>query len=326
MEKLSLTPEGVRFMKEWGSQSHSIQAYTSGSTGTPKEIHLLKSDMIQSARATNSFFKIDKNSLLVCPLSANYIAGKMMIVRALEANCRLIMEVPSNFPLNDDYDAIDLLPVVPSQIPGLLTNIQSNHKIKVKNIIVGGAPLSGFQEQQLLKIPHLKSFATYGMTETCSHVALRELGEKEYHAIPGVRFDTDARKCLTVISEGKYSFHHLQTNDVVDLTSNKSFVWKGRADNVIISGGIKLFPEEIERLINSALNLPVNFYLSGRESSKWGQELVMYIEGEESALKSSKEILQSLREILPSTMLPKQIIFMKEFKRTLSGKIIRASE
>lgn len=330
-------------MEEWGSACPYVAAHTSGSTGAPKEVRLPKTDMIHSARATNRAFGINAESLLVCPLSASYIAGKMMIVRAIEADCRLVMEQPSNHPLRDDFGEIDLLPIVPAQIPGLLDSQYVQH---VKNVIIGGAPISARQEQLICDTAPFRAFATYGMTETCSHVALRRLGTSEFTAMPGVTFSVDVRGCLTIHSDGGYSFGRLQTNDVVDLLDAHTFIWRGRADNVVISGGLKLFPEDIEKIVSAAISLPP-FFITGRPSDKWGQELVMVIERPDSATNSdgfpkaiaskdirentgtffenltSESLMAILRKILPSVKRPKEIIFVSQIPRTSSGKLIR---
>ena len=136
--------EAEAFITRWFDDSDYIAAHTSGSTGTPKEIRLLKSDMRASARATNKRFGIAELSRLLCPLSASYIAGKMMIVRAIEAGCELIMEKPSNRPMSEDYGEIDLMAVVPSQCTSLLEN-ETAHR-RLKNLIVGGAPIAADAE------------------------------------------------------------------------------------------------------------------------------------------------------------------------------------
>lgn len=273
MAHLNLTPEGERFLEQWGDSRPYIVAHTSGSTGRPKEIHLLKADMSHSARLTNKAFGITSQSHLVCPLSADYIAGKMMIVRAIEAQCRLDMEPPSNEPLRSDYGGdVDLLPIVPSQIDGLL---RSPNVTAIRNVIVGGAPISARQEQLLLGQKGFECYATYGMTETCSHVALRRLGESEFVAMPGVLFFVDNRNCLGLKSDG-FSFGSIQTNDIVDLISPNRFLWRGRYDNVVISGGLKFYPEEIESKISATLGWH-DFFITDCESEKWGRELVLVL-------------------------------------------------
>ncbi len=135
---INITDEGKRFIDEWENGKDYVVAHTSGSTGTPKEIRLPKADMACSAQATIRRFGITSESRMLCPLSASYIAGKMMIVRALLSGCELIMEQPSNHPLHSDYGKIDLMAVVPSQCHGLLQNRYAGKFLR--NLIVGGAP------------------------------------------------------------------------------------------------------------------------------------------------------------------------------------------
>lgn len=91
--------------------------------------------MMKSAAATNRFFGIGCDSLLHLPLSTDYIAGKMMVVRGFVAGCAVMAERPSNHPLQD-YSGrrISLSAVVPSQVPGLLDG--SGWRF-VDNLIVG---------------------------------------------------------------------------------------------------------------------------------------------------------------------------------------------
>lgn len=313
------------FIGRWEDSGEFITAHTSGSTGEPKPVSLPKRDMLVSARATNLRFGINEESVLLCPLSPDYIAGKMMIVRAIAASCRLMFCQPSNrFILSEEVgrltsrDTVDLLPVVPSQCqeidsPELIRNI--------RNIIIGGAPLSAAGESRLLELSaegQTRFFATYGMTETCSHVALRRLGSKYYEALPGITFSTDSRGCLRIDAPA-YSFGSLQTNDIVSLRSPVSFEWHGRHDNVINSGGIKLFPEEIERTL--APHLPFPLYIKGIESRKWGTEAALVCLA--SAPLTDEAILAICRDVLPQVKVPKSVIRLESFSYTSSGKLRR---
>ncbi|MCH5319032.1 MAG: AMP-binding protein [Paramuribaculum sp.] len=310
------------FFKEWFNESSFVLAHTSGSTGSPKNIRLSKEDMMLSARATCDFFSINSDSTLFCPLSTDYIAGKMMIVRALVSGARLIMSKPSNI-LNIDYtDSIDLLPIVPSQIQSLLTAAHLSH---IRNVIVGGAPICLEQRKKLMEAP-FQTFSTYGMTETCSHIALGTvtLDRPIYHALPGITFSVTEESCL-IIESPQYSFSPLITKDIVDLIDSRSFLWKGRADNVINSAGVKIHPEEIEAEI-----LPVlsqfksikDYYITKRPSSKWGEEMILVLESDEPIDKDSVMIL--IREIMTDKKkMPKEIIVLTSFRRTANGKVLR---
>lgn len=311
-----------QFMAEWCDRRPYIIAHTSGSTGTPKEIHLLKSDMVMSARATNARFNISSHSHLHLTLSPAYIAGKMMIVRALEAGCDLTYESPANHGLlSIDYGDIDLLAVVPSQCSQLLSNPVAIKRLR--NVIIGGAPISHATEQALLSAPW-NSFATYGMTETCSHVALRRMGTDAYTAMPGIRFSTDHRDCLR-INAPRFSFRQLQTNDIVDLLSPQSFIWKGRYDNVINSGGIKIFPEQLEAKLQPYVGMP--FFVGSAPHPVWGTAVELVVELPDSKLADTSELEQQLQDIcrtrLTAVECPKSIKFTAALPRTENGKIRR---
>ncbi|MBD5349795.1 MAG: AMP-binding protein [Bacteroides sp.] len=307
----------MHFVDEWKSDSPYMQAHTSGSTGTPKEIKLLKSDMITSAKMTCEFLNISGGGLMALVLSPGYIAGKMMIVRSMVTDSALWVEKPSNRPLLNYNltDDIDLLAVVPSQLDYLLSDEVVR---KVKNLLIGGSPLSAEMESRLMA-SGVNGYVTYGMTETCSHVSLRRLGEEFYSAMPGVRFGLDSRGCLTIECP-HLSIGSVVTNDVVELRDDTHFRWLGRYDNVINSGGIKLFPEEIETRISRIVG-DLSYYLCSRNSKRWGEELVMVVEGS----RNLQRLYESLSANLEAIMRPKAIISVGELPRTFSGKIKRLS-
>lgn len=301
------------FMALWQSDRPYIEAHTSGSTGTPKTILLPKADMRVSAEATNSFFGITKDSVLAIPLSFDYIAGKMMAVRADIAGCRIMaMPVSNNVVINT---TVDLLAIVPSQVESVLSDPDISGK--VKNILVGGGPLSETRAAALAA-SGIPSYLGYGMTETCSHVALRRIGHDScYHAMPGVAFDTDSRGCLVLVSD-KYSWKRLVTNDVAEVLTPTTFKWHGRYDNVVISGGLKLHPEAIEDEIRKHIPGFPPFYLVGEPDEKWGGRLVMVTEATAGLV---EEMLG--RCDIDRRKLPKRIICVKKMPQATNGKLRR---
>lgn len=304
------------FIDEWHSPDDYIVAHTSGSTGQPKEIHLLKEDMRRSARATNSFFGINSNSVLGIPLSMDYIAGKMMAVRAIEGSCRLIeLPIANQFQVNEH---IDLLSVVPSQVECILNNPDNTKNVGA--MLLGGASLDKSLEDRLINA-NIHAWIGYGMTETCSHVALRRIaqGNSIYQAMQEVSFLTDARSCLVIESEA-FSWKCLVTNDVVRLLDSKSFEWVGRADNVINSGGIKVYPEQIEAYIKANIDLPP-FYITSAPSAKWGNVVAIVIQGAASQQSLFERLLTALdwqRGTKPSV-----VKMIEALPRTSNGKIRR---
>ena len=322
--KNKVNPDITTFLQEWYDPKDHVIGHTSGSTGIPKEIRLLKKDMLALARLTNEFFNIRPESNLLLCLSPTYIAGKMMIVRTILSGANLITVKPSSSPLQNIAEDIDFAAMVPMQVETSLSTPETASKLAhIKQIIIGGAAVSPILEQQLQQIP-TACYGTYGMTETVSHIALRQINGKEkspyYFALGNVTFEKDERECLIIHAP------HLQqqtfiTNDIIQLSDTTHFEWLGRHDNVINSGGVKLFPEKIETRI--APLITQRFFITSEQDSRLGQKAVLVIESEPWSETECQKLLAQLRPYLSPYEIPKAIYFQEHFKETYSGKIVR---
>jgi len=305
----------VRFIEEWLNDEEYVEAKTSGSTGIPKVIKLSKSSMINSAQKTNAFFQLNNKSKALLCLSANYIAGKMMLVRAFVGGFNLILSEPSGNPLLNICEPIDFVAMVPMQVSNSISLFKNSSFIK--NVIVGGGAMSAELKQQVASV-NTTFYETYGMTETVSHVAIRKCGEVFFRAMEKVLFEQDERGCL-IIKAPDLVACQLITNDIVHLKSQTEFSWLGRYDNVINSGGVKLMPESIEEKIGAFFQF--EFYLSSISDEKLGEKLVMVVKESEQVA----DIPAQLKNIpgLNRFELPKAIIYINEFPMTGNGKINR---
>ena len=327
-EVRQVAPQQVwEFIAEFYDDKPYVVAHTSGSTGAPKPIKLPKHDMVASAQFTNEFFGLTAESTLYLGLSPQYIAGKMMLVRTLLLGASIIVETPSNRPLADcDGVRISLAAFVPSQIPYLVT--QPDRLALVDAMIVGGGKLVSRWQKALVELG-AKAYLTYGMTETCSHVALAPVAEapEPYTALGEVQFSTDSNGCL-IIDVPHFENRHFATRDVVELIDSRHFYWKGRFDNVIVTGGIKVHPEELEAKIAPLMG-ERRFYISSTPSEKWGDEVVLVVEnadcvGQDSVLRPLPNNLeQEFKNLLPRYSVPKLYVELNKFDSTSSGKVIR---
>lgn len=309
------------FIAEWESQSDFIEVQTSGSTGIPKRIRLKKEHVRASAIATGEFFNFQSGQSVLLNLSPHYIAGKLMIVRALIHDMRMVLAPLGKNPLEDlDLDEIDFGAFVPYQISAILANPGSKKNYeRIKNAIIGGAPLALKWQHELIPLTN-SSYVTFGMTETITHFALQRISEKEdfFTCLPGFRIKKDSRGCL-ILQENKIT-DRLVTNDLIELMNDHQFKWLGRLDFVINSGGVKISPEQVEFKLAHLFQSQA-YFIHGRASAIFGEEVVLYIEGEES---SNAPILQvDLRAILTAYERPKAIVFVPVFERTSTGKILR---
>ena len=316
--------EVFSFILEWLSFSTTIKVQTSGSTGKPKEVFLEKKFMEASAIATLDFFKLKPgHSALLC-LPVKFIAGKMMIARAFVGGLNLIVTKPTSVPKINNFQKIDFCAMVPSQVAGILETKNGIEQLEgIQDLIVGGSFLPENLESKIRKLK-TNIWQTYGMTETITHIALRKINEKNaeswYTPLNGVETRLDERGCLVINSE-RIGVCRLVTNDLAELKKDGKFKILGRIDNVIISGGIKLIPEEIEKKLSGWIEN--DFYLSCLPDEKLGKRLVLYIEGDGKLNKQIYSLWEKIEEKLNGFEIPKEIIFSKHFSRTTSGKIIR---
>jgi len=320
-----LSPEYLQeienFIAEWESQSEFITVSTSGSTGIPKIIQLKKAHVRASAIATGKFFNFQAGQSLLLNLSPHYIAGKLMIVRALIHDMRIVLAPLDKNPLLQlELDEIDFGAFVPYQIHAILADAKSSATYaKIKNVIIGGAPLSADWKEKLRLLSNSSS-TTFGMTETITHFALQSITKNEdfYTCLPGFRIEKDDRGCL-ILQENEIT-DRLVTNDLIELMNDHQFKWLGRLDFVINSGGVKISPEQVEFKLANLFQSQA-YFIHGRESAIFGQEVILYIEGEES---TNEPILQvDLSVILTPYERPKAIVFVPIFERTSTGKILR---
>ncbi len=317
------------FCKVWLSNENNFSQQTSGSTGTPKIIEISRQQMLQSAEATGAFFKTNSDTKLLCCLNPEYIAGKMMLVRAMVWNCPIWLVEPKSNPFSDFADDIspDFLAMVPLQVEACLEDPQALDKLKkVSHLIIGGAPISQKLKSQLIE-NQLTAWQTYGMTETVSHIALAKIdsGDLEYQTLPGVEIGQDNRGAIWIKSPMSGP-EKIQTNDLVEMTSSTSFRWLGRVDFVINSGGVKLHPELLEQqseAIMNALFQGSRYFFFGEKDEKLGQKLVLLIETSVPSVELAKLLQSKLESELGKYHAPKTIYFLPAFVQTESGKINR---
>ena len=311
--------QGVKsFIDEWNNDSPSIDVQTSGSTAAPKTISLEKHRMRRSARATGEFFEFKKKQVALLNLSPDYIAGKLMIVRAIEHEMKLVLApLQSNPLLTLGNIEINFGAFVPSQIAEILSNPATKAKLEgIHNIIIGGAPLHPTLENELTALSN-QIYSSFGMTETITHFALRKLGTPIYKCLPSFKIAADDNSCL-VIHPNQVVSEILFTNDVIDFIDQETFKWCGRFDNVINSGGIKIHPEKMEKML--AHLLPDNrFYVTSKEDSKLGEVAILVVEGEVA----EEKVMNDAKESLPKHHAPKELIVVQKFEETPTQKIIR---
>lgn len=314
----------IELYDSWKTGKEEFEISTSGSTGAPKTIALHREAILASIQMTAKAFNLTPGDFFLCNLNTDYIGGKMMVLRAAELYCDIMVIEPSSDPFLDlekhkylfaQNWGKNFFSFVPLQLAQLLQNEQHIQLLRTaRAILVGGASVSSDIKKKVKEL-HLPVFETYGMTETVSHIAIKDLREESdfFTILEGVSIEKYESNCLKIKAPSTLD-QWITTNDVVDLLSENTFVLKGRRDNIINSGGVKIQLEDVEKAI--AENQPEigNFFAFAVEDESLGQKLVLAVEGE-------KINLEKVSDGLPKYHKPKEVFYLDEFIKTESGKI-----
>lgn len=328
------------FLAEWRNESPYVRVQTSGSTGQPKQMLVEKRRMLASARRTNDFLGLQEGDTALLCMSLDYIAGKMMVVRAIERGLKLITVEPSGHPLAVKQ-SFTFAAMVPMQVYNSLQVPEELERLKqIKHLIIGGGAIDEALAEELKSFPN-HVWSTYGMTETLSHIALRRLSGPEasewYTPFPSVSVSLNDEGCL-VIDAPEVCAERLVTNDIAELATQRGqslmcsassahegqspcvrpcvvFRILGRKDNVICSGGIKIQAEEVEKLLRQHLLEP--YLISKRPDEKFGEVVVLLTEG------SVDEARQVCERVLPKYHQPRAYVHVDQIPLTETKKPAR---
>ena len=332
------------FLSEWNNDSPFIEVKTSGSTGEPKRMLVEKRRMLASARITCDFLGLRPGDTALLCMSLDYIAGKMMVVRAIERHLHLLTVPPTGHPLSTHTlrssfllpPSSDILPpssflpprftaMVPLQVYNTLQVPEERERLmQVEHLIIGGGAIDEAMETELRQFPNAV-WSTYGMTETLSHIALRRISGPEasewYTPFPSVHLSLSDEGCL-IINAPEVCAEPLITNDIAELSPSphgegRGVVFRilGRKDNVICSGGLKIQAEELERQLRPHMRVP--FIISKRPDEKFGEIVVLVTEGSPAEARTISE------RILPKFHQPKEYVHLDHIPLTETSKPAR---
>ena len=312
------------FCQQWLNGQQVFEQKTSGSTGKPKLIKITRAQMKASAKQTVEALGLKANNVVFVCINTAYIGGKMMLVRAFQHQLQLVVNEPTSNPLESINKPVDFIAMVPMQFENSLNN-HTQKIVSCKAIIIGGASISSSLANKiaLLKTP---VYSTYGMTETVSHIALKRLSfpcENYYTTIGDIEISTNSKEQL-IVKGAVTNNKKLVTNDRVQVVSPTTFKWLGRIDNVINSGGIKIQLEEVENQIDFYFkenNIKNRFFLYGMPDDYLGHKLVICIESNNIIIRINKLNFSSIG--IDKLSCPRDIIYIKQFIETTSGKVNR---
>jgi len=312
-----LRQEIDRFEQIWENESPSFTTYTSGSTGKPKKITIQKKHALASAQATIQFFQLtDNNTAMLC-LNIDTIGGRMMFLRSKIAKMSLYVSPPKANPLTHISQKIDFIALAPIQLHTILE--ENPQKLQnIAHILVGGGEIAPSNVAKLKQLG-ITVFQTFGMSETISHIALKKVGfiSDPYYTTLDHTTVAEQNACLCIHAP-QLGIYQMETNDRVQILNAKQFIWLGRADRMINSGGIKIQIEELETQLNSFFS--EEFFVFPKKDDKFGELVAVVIQGKEKKQYKEKRFYAQLSN---KYYVPKEIAFLDQFCYTKSAKIDR---
>ena len=309
------------FVSDWLSDSPTLLVHTSGSTGKPKPMLVEKRRMEASARITCGFLGLRAGDTALLCMPLDFIAGKMVVVRSLVWGLRLMAVEPSGHPLKGLTESPTFAAMVPMQVYNSLKVEEERRLLRdIKHLIIGGGAVNSDMAEALRGFPNAV-WSTYGMTETLSHIALRRLSGAEasewYEPFDGVGVTTSADGCL-VIDAPAVCAQPLVTNDIAEIAPDgRRFRIRGRRDNVVCSGGLKLQIEEMEARLQPHLNVP--YMISKRPDDKFGEAVVLL-----AVTDDMESVCEVCRKHMPRYEQPRYFLAVSELPMTSTGKPARA--
>ena len=309
------------FVSDWQSDSPTLLVHTSGSTGKPKPMLVEKRRMEASARITCGFLGLRAGDTALLCMPLDFIAGKMVVVRSLVWGLQLVAVEPSGHPLKGLTESPTFAAMVPMQVYNSLKVEEERRLLRdIKHLIIGGGAVNSDMAEALRGFPNAV-WSTYGMTETLSHIALRRLSGAEasewYEPFDGVGVTTSADGCL-VIDAPAVCAQPLVTNDIAEIAPDgRRFRIRGRRDNVVCSGGLKLQIEEMEARLQPHLNVP--YMISKRPDDKFGEAVVLL-----AVTDDMESVCEVCRKHMPRYEQPRYFLAVSELPMTSTGKPARA--
>jgi O-succinylbenzoic acid--CoA ligase len=324
LQSLKLSNSGLKneiivFLELWDSDCNTFSIMSSGTTGKAKRIAFKREALVKSAKITLKAFDLREGDSVLHALPIDFIAGKMMLVRAIVGKLKILIVKPSSNPIKNLLRRIKFAAFTPFQVQKIINESEDSF-INISIVLIGGSKVEHQLEKKLASYK-TNFYETFGMSETLTHIAIRKLNGKDkspyFNVLESFSWAVDKNSCLR-ISAQHLANSPLLTNDLVEKIDAHHFLWIGRIDNVINSGGIKISPEAIEKKLDNCIKVP--FIISKLKDKELGEKVVLYIEE-----KNRKGIENSPIDFsaLGSYEKPREIKFINTFPRNENGKIER---
>jgi O-succinylbenzoic acid--CoA ligase len=324
-----IDPDGeatVRSISPGISPDTAVIITTSGSTGEPKGVELSAAALTHSARASLTRVGARPGQRWLLSLPASHVAGVQVLVRSLLSGVEAAL-APAATAAAIGAAGCRHISVVPTQLIRLLDEPDGAAALaEYESVLVGGAA-AGEKILDRARAAGIRVVTTYGMSETC--------GGCVYDGVPldGVRVRADGEGRLRISGPVLMNRYHGRpdlTADVLDgvefVTSDLGFanggrvVIRGRADDVINTGGHKVIPGEVAAALASCRGVK-EVVVVGRPDPEWGERVTAVVVPADPTDPPGLELLRiHVRETLPRYASPSEVVLTEAIPVLPSGK------
>jgi len=360
-ERRFAAPPGTITLAKLNADDDALILYTSGTTGEPKGVVLSYRNLVQYPMLMGAMKITDSSTIRGCILPMSHIVGPVVCNELAEKGYTLVifdqinpvtlLEGIQKYRVN----VFESVPIVFQLLLGV-KNLPSYDTSSMKIAAMMGTSipmplLRAFQAAQ----PHIKVIQGYGLTETSPMITLVEPEKAEAkigsigRAVPGVEVkivdDNDKEVPLgeagEIITRGPHVMKGyfrrpdataqrirngwLYTGDVGKVEAAGYYYHLGRRDDMIITGGLNVYPAEVENMIYTYPGVQENIVFAIPDAKR-GQVIGAAVVARPGSALVEKELLAFLRANLANFKVPDKIVIRESLPRTSSGKTIRDAE
>lgn len=305
----------------------SVVSLTSGTTSKPKAVVHNRYSLRHAVVAIEQVLELEKDDTWLLCLSPQYIAGTAIIARAFLLEQKIYSSRPDLASIKEAIEKHkpNLISLVPTQLKMLVDDGVDLSGFKA--ILVGGANADAALIERCHELGY-NVHRTYGMTETFGGICHDGIlfPENDVDIVNGEVYIQSSSIFIEYrhdfeLTRSKFEGRYYKTGDLGSLDNNGKLSITGRIDDIVISGGVKINPVEIENALKHFIQVP--FIAGGKQHEKWGQALSIAFENEMPSNIKLNDIRELLKKNFNKKSLPLQTTIIESFVRTESGKIKR---
>jgi len=284
---------------------------TSGTTGEPKGVVHTHGSLTAAARIVGRRLALSRDDHWWLCIPPAHIGGFGVIARAVHHCSRL------SFCLAVDQPAIDAARADGATHTSVVPTLVMRHSFEGwHTVLVGGAASDGLPK---------KAISTYGMTETAGGVvyggaALDDVDVRIEQGEIFLRTPTLARTYRHAPLPLRDGW--LPTGDLGELNDQRLVV-KGRRDDLIITGGVKVWPRVVEARLREHV-LVHDVCVVGAPDAQWGSIVVAYVATAATTPPTLEQLRSHVKETLSPPHAPQRLMIVPAIPRTTLGKVRRS--